>query len=72
MDLSPGCAPLGVLCAGFSDDQLEAIADVVETSFLRPVPIVALSESDLAPRVALRDVLAQMGGRECGIRDSNI
>ena len=35
-ELAPGCAPLGVLVAGFDEDQLEAIAGVLESA--RPAP----------------------------------
>eukprot|EP00966_Prymnesium_polylepis_P256731 5930466-Prymnesium_polylepis.1 len=31
-ELSPGCAPLGVLCAGFDGEQLEMIAGVFAAS----------------------------------------
>jgi hypothetical protein len=30
-ELSPGCAPLGLLCGGLSEDALEDIADAVES-----------------------------------------
>ena len=35
-ELSPGCAPLGVLCAGLSEDALEDLADAVESVFKSP------------------------------------
>ena len=35
-ELSPGCAPLGVLCAGLSEDALEDLADAVESVFESP------------------------------------
>lgn len=63
-DLQPGCAPLGVVCAGFDDDALEALAatieDVMSDADGKPmahVPIAVLGRSDL--RLRLRDVLAQ-------------
>jgi len=52
-DLSPGCAPLGVICAGLDDDMLEAVALTVENVWsaadgdgqISHVPIVALAQA---------------------------
>ena len=66
-ELSPGCAPLGVLCGGLSEDALEDIADAVESVFAGPdeegnmqtthVPIVPLAQGDM--RLRLREVHAR-------------
>ena len=71
-ELSPGCAPLGVLCAGLSDDELETLALAVEGVWTgadgdeaadpRHVPIVVLEEADMRRR--LRDVLAELDERD--------
>ena len=71
-ELSPGCAPLGVLCGGLSEDALEDIADAVESVFENPdeegnmhaphIPIVPLAQGDM--RLRLRDVLAQLSERD--------
>ena len=72
-ELSPGCAPLGVLCGGFSEDVLEDIADAVESVFKGPdeegdmqvaahIPIVPLAQGDM--RLRLRDVLARLAERD--------
>ena len=67
-DLQPGCAPLGVVTAGFDDDALEMLADAVETAFAGPdgaishVPIAVLAQADL--RMQLRDVLARLEERD--------
>lgn len=69
-ELDPGCAPLGVLCAGFDEEQLEAIAQCVEGVWRGPdgdlaeVPIAVLSQDDFKRGVRLRDVLAQMKERD--------
>ena len=57
-ELSPGCAPLGVLCGGLSEDALEDIADAVESVFEGPdeegnmhtphIPIVPLAQGEAA------------------------
>ena len=65
-DLSPGCAPLGILIAGFDDDQLEEIAGAVESIFadadgqVRHVPIAVLDQRDFGRGVLLKDVLAEL------------
>ena len=66
-ELSPGCAPLGVLCGGLSEDALEDIADAVESVFAGPdedgnmqtthIPIVPLAQGDM--RLRLREVHAR-------------
>lgn len=67
-ELEPGCAPLGVLCGGFDEDQLEGIAEVIESVFETPdgpgphVPIVPLAQGDM--RLRLRDVLAKLNERD--------
>ena len=71
-ELSPGCAPLGVLCAGLAEDELETLAQAVEgvwtgadgdeTAAPRHVPIVVLVQTDLRRR--LRDVLAELDERD--------
>jgi len=72
-DLEPGCAPLGVLCAGFDEEQLEAIAECVEDVWRGPdgamaqVPIAVLSQDDFGRGVRLRDVLAQVKERDSEI-----
>lgn len=60
-DLSPGCSPLGVLCAGFDADQLELLAEAIDSTFAdadgessRHVPIVALDQADLSRSVQLQ------------------
>jgi len=68
-DLSPGCSPLGVVCAGLDEDQLEALAAAVEDTWATPdgsthVPIVALSAFDFLPWVKLRDVLTNLEERD--------
>ena len=77
-ELSPGCAPLGVLCGGFSEDALEDIADAVESVFEGPdeegdmqvaahIPIVPLAQGDM--RLRLRDVLADLKARDSVLPD---
>ena len=73
-ELQPGCAPLGVVCAGFSEDALEALADVVEYTLMdadgqatKHVPIAVLDKRDLRRR--LRDVLAQLDERDSVLPD---
>ena len=72
-ELEPGCAPLGVLCAGFDEDQLEAIGECVERVWQSPdgnvaqVPIAVLSQDDFKRGVRLRDVLAQLEQRDSEI-----
>jgi len=73
-DLQPGCAPLAVLCAGFDEEQLEAIAECVEGVWRGPdgealaqVPIAVLSQEDFGRGVRLRDVLAQVIQRDSEI-----
>ena len=67
-DLEPGGAPLGVVCAGFSDDALEALAGTIEETLMDAdgqtahVPIAVLDRSDLRRR--LRDILAQLDERD--------
>lgn len=67
-ELKPGGAPLGMLCAGFAEDQLESLAHVLERVWTGPdgsiehVPIVPLSELDL--RVSLRAVLTELEARD--------
>ena len=67
-ELAPGCAPLGVLCGGFDEDQLEGIAEAIESVFETPdgpgphVPIVPLAQGDM--RLRLRDVLAKLNERD--------
>ena len=73
-ELNPGCAPLGVLLAGFGEDELEAIAMSIEEVFSGPdgaithVPIVPLAAGDT--RVRLRDVLATLAERDSVLPDS--
>lgn len=82
-ELAPGCAPLGVLVAGFDEDQLEAIAGVLESVVFPeaegeaedgkardPLPIVPLGAQDFKPRVRLRDVLAQLQERDSVLPDT--
>lgn len=72
-DLEPGCAPLGVVCSGFDEDQLEAIGEAIEDTWSGPdgpmpaVPIAVLGEGDLNRRTRLYDVLAQLSERDCVI-----
>ena len=72
-ELSPGCGPLGVLCGGFQEEQLEVIAEALESVFDSPdgqvaqVPIVALAQSDM--RLRLRDVLAKLSERDSVLPD---
>lgn len=57
-ELAPGCAPLGVLCGGLSEDALEDIADAIESVFEGPdeegnmhtphIPIVPLAQGEAA------------------------
>jgi len=67
-ELPQGFGPLGVLCGGFGEDELEVIADVVETVFgaeghaTAHVPIVPLAQADMLR--SLRDVLAQLNERD--------
>eukprot|EP00965_Chrysotila_dentata_P198116 6178594-Pleurochrysis_carterae.AAC.2 len=70
-ELSPGCSPLGVLCAGLDENQLEAVAEALENVWqgadgtqISHVPIVALSQGDMRPWVKLRSVLAQLQERD--------
>ena len=69
-ELSPGSSPLGVICAGLDEDQLEAVAAAVEDMWTSPdgqlahVPIVALSVLDFLPWVKLRDVLGKLSQRD--------
>ena len=74
-ELEPGCAPLGVVTAGFDDDALEALAMTVEDLYEGPdgeemahVPIAVLSKSDL--RLRLRDVLAKIDERDSVLPDA--
>ena len=74
VELNPGGAPLGVVCAGFSEDDLEAIAATVEEVYvdaegvaMQHVPIVVLGRGDL--RLKLRDVLAQLQARDSELPD---
>ena len=74
-ELEPGCAPLGVITAGFDEDALEALAMTVEDVYEGPdgeemahVPIAVLSKSDL--RLKLRDVLANIQERDSVLPDS--
>ena len=73
-ELNPGGAPLGVVCAGFSEDDLEMIAATVEEVYVdaegaatQHVPIVVLGRGDL--RLKLRDVLAQLQARDSELPD---
>uniref|UniRef100_A0A7S0Q258 Uncharacterized protein n=1 Tax=Coccolithus braarudii TaxID=221442 RepID=A0A7S0Q258_9EUKA len=78
-DLAPGCAPLGIVCAGLTDDQLEAVANAVESVWsgadaegeeqIQHVPIAALGQADLRPWVKLRDVLAELEQRDSVLPD---
>ena len=68
-ELQPGGAPLGLVCAGFDEDALEALAmaveDVLSDAEGQPtahVPIAVLGRSDL--RLRLRDILAQLDARD--------
>ena len=67
-ELEPGCAPLGVVTAGFSEDALETLAMCIESVYEGPdgemaaVPIAVLSKSDL--RLRLREVLANIDERD--------
>jgi len=73
-ELSPGCAPLGVLTAGLGGDDLEQLAITVENTFLGPegqslsyVPIAVLAKGDL--RLRLRDILARLPERDSVLPD---
>ena len=72
-ELQPGCSPLGVLCAGFSEDGLEALAQAIESTQEGPdgqmsyVPIAVVSKSDM--RLRLRDVLADLKARDSVLPD---
>lgn len=72
-ELKTGCAPLGVLAAGFDEDALEVISDCVESVWRGPdgelahVPIAVLAEDDFRRGVRLRDVLAQVSTRDSDI-----
>ena len=72
-DLQPGCAPLGIVTAGFESDELEILADTVEQVYSGPdgeishIPILVLEQSDL--RRPLRDVLAGLNERDCELPD---
>ena len=73
-DLNPGGAPLGVVCAGFSDDALEAIGETVEAVYrdadggqMAHVPIAVVGASDL--RLPLRRVLAELDARDSVLPD---
>ena len=73
-ELEPGCAPLGMITAGFDDEALEALAMTVEDVYEGPdgeemahVPIAVLSKSDL--RLKLRDVLAKIDERDSVLPD---
>ena len=72
-EASPGCAPLGVVTAGFSDDALEALAETIEDVYAGPdgataqVPIAVLSKADL--KLRLRDVLATVAERDSQLPD---
>ena len=75
VDLSPGCAPLGVVTAGLGEDELEALAETIEDCFTGPdgeqpsthVPIAVLAHADL--RLRLRDILANVGERDSVLPD---
>ena len=75
-ELQPGCAPLGVLLAGFNEDQLEVVAEAIENVFDGPdgptkhVPIVPLAHEDLGAGVRLRDVLATLAERDSVLPDN--
>ncbi|KAL1518475.1 hypothetical protein AB1Y20_002766 [Prymnesium parvum] len=75
-ELSPGCAPLGVLCAGLDEAQLDLLAEAIDETFIDAeggasayVPIVPLEQSDFSPRVLLQDVLAQLTERDSTLPD---
>ena len=73
-ELEPGCAPLGVVTAGFSEDALEELAMCIEDVYNGPdgeivaVPIAVLSKSDL--RLRLREVLANIDERDSVLPDT--
>jgi hypothetical protein len=72
-ELEPGCAPLGLVVAGFDEDQLETLASTVEGVLEDPdggtahVPIVVLDSTDL--RLRLRDVLSDVSARDSVLPD---
>ena len=73
-ELQPGCSPLGVVCAGFCDDGLEALAATIESILTDAegqatahVPIAVLAKGDL--RLRLRDVLGQLNERDSVLPD---
>ena len=72
--LNPGGAPLGVLCAGFDEDALEAIGMAVEAVYrdadggqMQQVPIAVVSADDL--RLPLKRVLAELDARDSVLPD---
>ena len=71
-DLEPGCAPLGVVCAGFDEDRLELLAQTIEDVFQGPdgvkhVPIAVVGKADL--KLRLRDILAGLSERDSVLPD---
>lgn len=67
-ELEPGCAPLGVLTAGFDEDALELLAGAIDEVYTGPdgpmatVPIAVLAHADM--RLRLRDILATLAERD--------
>jgi len=60
-ELQPGCAPLGVLTVGLREDDLEVLADAVESvwdGMDAHIPIAVLAQTDV--RRQLRDILAKL------------
>ena len=72
-ELSPGCAPLGIVTAGLDEDELEALTETIESVWQGPdgkishVPIAMLADGDL--RLRLRDVLATISLRDSILPD---
>ena len=67
-DLEPGCAPLGVVTAGLSEDALEVLAETIESVYEGPdgvfahVPIAVLSKADWSR--TMREVLSDLSERD--------
>ena len=72
-ELSPGCAPLGIVTAGLGENELEALAETIESVWQGPdgeishVPIAVLADDDL--RLRVRDVLATISSRDSILPD---
>ena len=73
-ELSPGGAPRGVVVAGLSVEELEVLAEAIESVWSDPegqithVPIVVLAHSDL--RLPLRQLLAMLDERDSQLPES--